>query len=183
MTVLGLPILIFLGLLFLSSALAKLRNPERFAAAVAGYDLLPALLVQPFARALPIVEAATGAACLAGIGLAGGGALLLLTAFSAGMLWNIGRGRTAVDCGCLGGVRAEPVSWSVILRNALLALLSLAAIVASTPSGLDSEWRHVEGGGIGAVAAALAAVSALVLFLLTVELRVLLDASREVRPT
>lgn len=179
MTAASLPILLFLGLVFLGSAASKLADRERFAAAVEGYGLVSPSLVKPLSWLLPITEAATGIACLGGIGFGAGVAVLLLMLFSAAVAWNVVGGRTG-ECGCLGGVRPEPMSWSVIARNAALVSLAVMAIIAHGGGGFESAWLSV-GGLTEGVSATLAAVSGLIVFLLMIELRSFPVADRGIR--
>jgi hypothetical protein len=55
-----------IGALFLVAGVSKLRDPAEVRASVAAYQVLPAALVTPTARLLPIVEVAVGAPAAAG---------------------------------------------------------------------------------------------------------------------
>ncbi len=55
------------GGVFLVFGLAKLRRPSAFVEGAVEWDLLPAAVVRPLARALPIVEIVLGAALLLGV--------------------------------------------------------------------------------------------------------------------
>jgi len=140
-----------LALLFATSALAKLRDLDGFAAAVAGYELLPRWLARPASRAFVALELALAAALslpslrvLASLGFAslrgtrplahpepealaaalGGASLLALYAFAIAV--NLARGRRHIDCGCGGPAGRQAISGPLVLRNALLALAALA---------------------------------------------------------
>lgn len=110
-----------LALLFLTAGLAKLRQPDEFAAAVERYELLPSFAVLPAARLIPLAEVAASLLLVVGVlpvvttGLLG----LLLLAFSAAMAINLLRGRR-IDCGCYGAAQMIPISWRLVLRNCLL---------------------------------------------------------------
>ncbi len=116
--------------IFWLGALHKLRDWTGFEAAVAGYRLLPAVLHRPFAFVFIAAELLAGglllwpAARAAGVAVA----LAVLAAASLGVTVNLLRGRTDIDCGC-GGLSQAPtsLSWWVVARNGLLALLALLA--------------------------------------------------------
>ncbi len=124
---------IFLAAVFARALLAKLRAPGEFAAAVAGYELLPRLLSAPIAAALLAAELAVvvgllvapvgRAACLAAAGL-----LLLYTA-AIGV--NLARGRRDIDCGCAGPRERRSLHELLVARNLLYS--SMAALAAATP--------------------------------------------------
>ncbi|MCS7268601.1 MAG: hypothetical protein NZ704_11155 [Geminicoccaceae bacterium] len=109
--------------IFLPGAWSKLRAMDEVIGVVADYRLLPDRLVEPFARALPWAEIATGVSVLlppsrpAGAALA----LALLCLFALAMAINLARGRREIDCGCFIGRQKERIAWSLVLRNLLLA--------------------------------------------------------------
>jgi len=111
----------------LAAAAHKLRDPARFRAALAGYALLPRSAERPAAAAMAAGELALGVLLLVpGSGAApalGAAALLALYAGAIGV--NLARGRRAIDCGC--GARPQPLGAGLLLRNALLVALALAA--------------------------------------------------------
>jgi len=126
-----------LALLFAASAFAKLRDVDGFAAAVAGYRILPARLARPAALSFLALELALAPALLspplrAAAGLAAA-ALLGLYAFAIAV--NLVRGRRHIDCGCSGPDGRQAISGPLAARNALLAsaALALAAPVAARP--------------------------------------------------
>ena len=108
-----------LAVLFAASALAKLRDRAGFAAAVAGYRLLPERLAPPAATAFVAAELAlAGALCAPSLRVAaavGAAGLLLLYAFA--IAWNLARGRRDIDCGCggpFGGAGRQPLSEALV---------------------------------------------------------------------
>lgn len=119
--------------LLLGAGWHKLRAPEAFRRALAGYELLPAFCLPVAARLLPLLEIALGAALLlpatrpAAAALAC--ALFLLYALAMGV--NLLRGRRGMDCGCSFGARAAGLSAFMPLRNLLFALA--AALAAAPP--------------------------------------------------
>jgi uncharacterized membrane protein YphA (DoxX/SURF4 family) len=113
-----------LAAVFLYSGYVKLQAPLEFAAAVMGYQLLPATLVYPVAEYFPWLEIALGALLLSGlrIRLAGGASAALIAFFIVLLTVTYSRGIEA-DCGCFGlGERISPLA---ILRDGLLLLPAL----------------------------------------------------------
>jgi hypothetical protein len=124
-----------LALLFGAAALHKLRGPAAFRAVLADYRVLPARLVPPAARLVPLAEGAAAAALLAAAGAAVGPALAvaLLALYSAAIAVNLARGRRDLDCGCLGPALRQPLSGWLLARNALLASAALACLLPAAP--------------------------------------------------
>jgi len=116
------------ALILLIGAIDKLRDRELFEAIIDNYRLLPTGVVSGFARILPLAEFAAAAlllwpaARLLGAVLSTG----LLALFSTAIAVNLLRGRRDVDCGCGGASGRQPLSWWLILRNAVLVLMTLA---------------------------------------------------------
>jgi methylamine utilization protein MauE len=126
------------ALVFLTAAVGKMRNWPIFQGVVANYRLLPQFLVGPVAYALPPVEALIGTALPTG-GLAPwaeAAAASLLGVFAVAMGINLLRGRRHIDCGCFQGTLRQPLSWILVSRNVLLALLLVATGAASVLNGL-----------------------------------------------
>jgi hypothetical protein len=126
-----------LALLFAAAAFHKLRAPRGFAVTLEAYALLPRALVSAFAWALAGAEVVLAAALLVpGLGAkpAAGGALLLLV-YSGAIGANLLRGRTDIDCGCLGPAARQPLSPWLLARNGVLVVgcLALLAPVSSRP--------------------------------------------------
>ena len=137
-----------LGLLLASAAVHKLRDPARFRSALAGYRLLP--------------EAALGAAGVVVIGtelvaaalvvlpaerpLGGALAAALMAAYGTAIGINLLRGRTRIDCGCLGFGKSERIAWWMVWRNIALAVAALAVRLPAAPRGLETlDWVTVTG--------------------------------------
>ncbi len=137
------------ALVLARAAAFKLRDPTAFVDAAEAYRAGPAVVVRPLARALPWAELALAAALVtpwlrgaADITAAG-----LLTLFAGAMGLNLMRGRREIDCGCGDPARRQPLSWALVGRNLVLALLLLAA--GAMPPG-----RPSLGGALVAVAGA-----------------------------
>ena len=134
-----------IALVFMSAAIGKMRNWPIFQGVVANYRLLPQVLVGPVTYGLPPAEAAIGATLPTGLlaPWAEAAAALLLGAFAVAMGINLLRGRRHIDCGCFQGTLKQPLSWTLVSRNALLVLLLVAA--GAAPSGPADAWAVVNG--------------------------------------
>src|SRR5690606_12572110 len=131
----GDPVIVYAALVVLTTvlwlgALHKLRDFVGFESAVAGYRLLRAFLDRVFAVAFIVAELLAGGLLLWPAARAAGVlvALAVLATASLGVVVNLLRGRSDIDCGC-GGLSRSPgsLSWWMMLRNALLAALALLA--------------------------------------------------------
>lgn len=118
------------GLVFLAAALPKAADPAAFASIVAGYRILPEMLVNPVALLLPWTEAVCGAALVAGAFPRGAALVLnLLTAVFIAALWfNLSRGLD-VTCGCfsLAAGSSAPMR-ELIVRDAVLLVVGLTVL-------------------------------------------------------
>ena len=126
------------ALVFLHSAWHKLFAHSAFRAQLQGYRLLPPAAVPWVAAALPVLE-------LGALGLfvnqatRGLGALalgLLLAIYTAAMAVNIHRGRTDIDCGCVGAGAQPTLSPWLLLRNAAIFAGLLLALLGAAPRPL-----------------------------------------------
>ena len=117
--------------IFVYSGSVKLGAPSRFAEIIAGFGLLPDVLIYPVALLLPVIE------LVAGIGLvfARRGSLLtvgvMLVMFIAVLFYGIHLGLD-IDCGCFGpedpeqaykGLKAALVRDAVMMAAVLFVLL------------------------------------------------------------
>jgi uncharacterized membrane protein YphA (DoxX/SURF4 family) len=139
------------GLIFLTASIGKLRHWTELHGVIANYRLLPDILAGPAAYALPPLEAAIGSTLLLGLlspwpELA---AAALLVLFAAAMAANIARGRRDIDCGCFQSALKQTLSWALVARNGVLALLlGLAVWSRGDPAGVRA---NVDGLLVGVV--------------------------------
>jgi len=128
----GIAIRALLALVFLTAAVGKMRHWAVLHGVIANYRLLPDGLVAPVAYALPPIEAILAATLLVGSMSpwpeAGAAALLLV--FAAAMGVNLIRGRRDIDCGCFQSALKQGLSWILVVRNVVLALLLGVAILS-----------------------------------------------------
>jgi uncharacterized membrane protein YphA (DoxX/SURF4 family) len=122
-----------IALVYLAAAIGKIRHWAVFQGVVANYRLLPDVLVAPFAYCLPPIEALLGAALLCGLlsPWADLAAAALLLVFAAAMGINLKRGRQHIDCGCFQSVLKQTLSWTLVVRNGVLALLLGIALLTT----------------------------------------------------
>lgn len=120
----------FLALLFATTALSKLQNLEEFYGVVRNFRVIPDGASRVVAFVLPIVELAVAAGLLIRpltIPAAITGAAMLI-GFGVVIAINVIRGRTSIDCGCMRQGMKQPISWVLVLRNAVLALSALGIV-------------------------------------------------------
>lgn len=117
-----------LGLVFLVSAVHKVRQPYQFLSDVYGYQLLPMGLGVFVGVVVPFVELVVSVCLLTGVGVKG--ALLNSALLSAVFVVFTGsavlRG-LAISCGCFGNGDQEKVGLSTVARAVGLCLLALSA--------------------------------------------------------
>jgi len=133
--VLGWVLRVALSLLFAAAAFHKLRAPREFAATLEAYALVPSGALPLLGWALALVEGLLAAAflvpVLGWVPIAGGA--LLLSIYSAAIAINLARGRTDIDCGCLGPAGGQPLSAWLLVRNASLVG---ACLLVAAPQGV-----------------------------------------------
>ncbi len=118
-----------LALLFAVAGLGKWRDLRGFAGVLAAYELLPVHAVRATAFLLAGGELVLAAAlCVPALWpYAGAAAFALLGLYTAAIAANLLRGRTDMDCGCLGAARqargGAVLSGWLLLRNAAVLLL------------------------------------------------------------
>ncbi|HEX7382037.1 MAG TPA: MauE/DoxX family redox-associated membrane protein [Nevskiaceae bacterium] len=139
-----------LAAILLLGAFDKLRDFHAFESAIAGYQLLPAVMHRPFAATFVAAEALGGVLLLSWSGSVAGAGLGMITLViaMAGLTINLLRGRTDIDCGC-GGVSgsATGLSWWLVVRNSVLCVDAVAILAAhlGAISGHHLSWLGVDG--------------------------------------
>ena len=161
------------GIVFVEAGLAKLRHRVLVPGVVANYRLLPETMVGPVAALLPLVELGLGFGLI--VSVITGGTLRLLglpaaalfLVFAGAMAINIRRGRRAIDCGCGQSHLRQPLSWGLVARNGVLAVLvaihALPPLPGDSVSALDIALAVIAGAtmfGIFLLFNALAALAA-----------------------
>jgi len=129
--------------ILLAGSLGKLTGFTDFENAVAGYALLPGMLVRPFALLFAAAEVLAAVLLLTPAARESGAALamLLLLAATVGIIANLLRGRRDIDCGCGGfSQRSSGLSWWLVLRNSLLLALAVPALLAGHAGTRSLGW-------------------------------------------
>ena len=122
-----------ISLVFLTAAYGKLRHGAPFQGILANYRLLPDAMVAPAAYLIPPAELLLGATLLLSVAypwpeLSAAGLLLL---FALAMGINLRRGRRHIDCGCFQSALKQTLSWTLVMRNVVLALLIGVALLSN----------------------------------------------------
>jgi uncharacterized membrane protein YphA (DoxX/SURF4 family) len=122
---------IVLGVIFIYSAYAKLKDPwALFAMSIDSYGLLPLPWVEFVARTLPWFELLLGVWLITGLfsRISTIFSSLLLATFFALMIRARVKGME-INCGCFGP--GEPISWKTMLRDGSLVAGALFITIAS----------------------------------------------------
>ena len=140
--------LVCTGLVFALAGAQKLLHRKLLSGVIANYRLLPTVLVAPAAILLPPVEVVLGLLLLAGVArpYAALAAVALLALFAAAMAVNILRGRTEIDCGCNQAFLRQPLRWTLVVRNLVLAALLLPSLAVAAPMPLAALAAGAAGG-------------------------------------
>jgi len=168
-----------LGLIFLLSATAKLRDPTRFVRAVLDYALLRGSLARLYGRMLPFVELGTALLLLSGffLPIAAALAMLMLTSFAIAITAVTVQGRE-LGCHCFGEASTSHIGWHSLVRDLLLLLpvMWLLATGMNTNDGMLAWLRAGMGSSVATIA--LAALFALAYWLVVQWLDVLASLVR-----
>jgi hypothetical protein len=139
---------ICVGLVLVLAATQKAQHWRILSGVIANYRLLPSTLVIPAAALLPPLEMALGLLLLAGFaqGWAALAATLLLALFAAAMAVNLRRGRAHIDCGCGQSFLKQTLSWTLVMRNAVLAALLLPSLAMTGPMTMSAALTGIGAG-------------------------------------
>ena len=123
------------ALLFAAAALHKLRDLSAFRDTVARYELLPSRLARP-AAALVVAAELTVAATITLVPWTSLVAAAMLALYALAIAINLARGRSDLDCGCMGPAAHTPISNRLVVRNTVLVALALALSTPVAPRAL-----------------------------------------------
>jgi hypothetical protein len=124
--------------LFLASVIHKIRDPWRFREALRGFAVLPESLTAVVAAVVFVAELAVVVAFIFGSTRTLGMfvAAALVTLYAGAIAVNLIRGRTRIDCGCVGyGERQHLAGW-MVARNLVIAAAALGACLPRSPREL-----------------------------------------------
>jgi uncharacterized membrane protein YphA (DoxX/SURF4 family) len=133
-----LSIRIMLALIFVTAAVGKFRHLLAFKGVLDNYRLLPHWALVPAQLSLPAGEIAIAAGILLFPTTAAPMGAALLLVFAAAMAVNLRRGRLEIDCGCHQSALRQRLSWTLVWRNGVLALLALMASLPQQRANLNS---------------------------------------------
>jgi hypothetical protein len=126
-----------LAVLFAAAASHKIRDPLAFRDTLGRYELLPAALVGPAGAALMGAELVIAVTVLFSR-IASMAAAIVLAGYTVAIAVNLARGRTDLNCGCMGPAASAPISGWLVARNVLLVATALAA--SSAPASRPLVW-------------------------------------------
>jgi len=120
-----------LALVFGASTTIKFVEFSEFRGALENYRIVPERLSLPAAVIVPISELGAAIGMLTPRVHAAAAMLLifLLAIFTVAIALNMMRGRLYIDCGCFGPMLRQPLSNWLLVRNGVLMLLGLVALM------------------------------------------------------
>jgi uncharacterized membrane protein YphA (DoxX/SURF4 family) len=121
-----------LGIIFIASALPKLRDLRGFVRGAEAYRVLSPQLTRLYAWPLPFVELSVGILMLMGwlLPLAAALAVLMLLSFAIALAINAARKRV-LDCHCWGAGNATRIGWHSLIRDVVLLIPAVVLFIAS----------------------------------------------------
>lgn len=129
-----------LAALFAGSTLHKLQALSEWPGVVRNYRLMPDAFGGAVAWLILCAGALTAGALFfeptRRMGAIAAALQLLIFGVAIGI--NIGRGRTAIDCGCFGSRLRDGLSRWMVARNAVLALCALSLLLPVLPRTLSA---------------------------------------------
>lgn len=141
MNVLVLILRVAIGAVFIVAGISKIGHAELFAAEIAGFRILPQIVIAPLALVLPFFEVLLGVYLVIGLytRVVGIIAAIQLALFGSAIGSAVVRGLT-ISCGCFGPNDKTVTSWPEVARDLFLALLA-AAIAWRAPGMLALDRR------------------------------------------
>ena len=125
------------GLLFLLAAVHKFATAQQFRVILEEYRVMPRVLAGPVARIVPLLEVVLSVGWFAAYRpeLIAVSSAALLAVYTSAIGINLLRGRIHIGCGC--GVAGssdgdQQLSSALILRNTILILIALVAVIPTT---------------------------------------------------
>lgn len=140
---------LILAAVFAVAGVAKLFDRAGGEKAITDFGV-PRTLAKPLSVLLPLAEIAI-AVLLLPLATAWFGAIsafLLLLAFVVGVSYNFARGNTP-DCHCFGQIHSEPVGWSTLIRNSVLAFAAAVVVIAGRETAGASAFAWLDDLSVG----------------------------------
>lgn len=134
---------LFLGLIFLSSALGKLVNRAQFQQAVLNFAILPSVVARIYSMFLPWTELVLSLALITGFALRPVALILsfVIISFTTAIAVNLKRGRS-LKCHCYGILGNSTISWGIVARNALLLMLAVVLLIFALGNLRLNDWLY-----------------------------------------
>ena len=136
---------VLIAAIFARASLHKWRDRSHFVAELRAYRLTPDALASPLAMSLAMIEAIVALTLLnPDWNLPALIAAGLFAVHGAAIAINLLRGRTEIRCGCGGPLAAQStIDWSLVIRNATLAMVALLIAAAPVTPLLPTHWLIV----------------------------------------
>jgi len=113
-----------LALLLTAAARHKLGDLARFRSTIENYRVVPPSVAALISHTLPALEVVLAMTIASGMFpvASGAAAAVLFTVYALAIAVNVRRGRSDLDCGCMGPASAVPVSSALVVRNVFLVV-------------------------------------------------------------
>ena len=133
-----------IGAIFLVAGVSKIGHAAEFAAQIAGFHLLPQIVIAPIALGLPFLEVLLGGYLIIGLftRAAAWVAAAMLLLFDGAIASAVVRGMT-VSCGCFGPADKTVTTWAEVARDAVF--VALAVVIALRAPGMLALDRRMDG--------------------------------------
>ena len=134
----------FLTVVFGVAAVAKLRDRQGTGEALEGFGV-PAVLIKPATLVLPLTEAVAALLLIPNQTYPVGASwvLLLLSAFTAGILLNLSKGKRPA-CRCFGEASSTPIGAATVARNGMLMAAALLVFLNRATFGQVRRWFQTQ---------------------------------------
>ncbi|HEY0381200.1 MAG TPA: MauE/DoxX family redox-associated membrane protein [Candidatus Elarobacter sp.] len=132
---------VVLGAIFVIAGASKIGHADMFAAQIAGFRLLPQIVIAPLALALPFLELLLGGYLILGLytRTAAWVAAVVLATFDAAIASAVVRGMS-VSCGCFGPNDATVTTWTEVARDAVFVVMAVV-VALRAPGALALDRR------------------------------------------
>lgn len=126
---------ILVGLIFLTSGIAKMWNPRAFSQSLERYGLVRKDRLRVVSVAITWFEALLGAVLVMGLFQLQAALLCeaLLGIFTASVAITLRRGKTNIACGCMLTGKQSRIGWHICFRNLALQLVLIPNIFRVSP--------------------------------------------------
>jgi uncharacterized membrane protein YphA (DoxX/SURF4 family) len=133
---------VVLGGILVFAGASKVGHGAEFAAQIAGFRLLPQIVIAPLALLLPFLEILTGGYLILGLftRAAAWVATGMFAVFDAAIASAVVRGMT-VSCGCFGPNDRTVTTWAEVARDAIFIVLAI--VVALRAPGMLALDRRI----------------------------------------